>query len=135
MRVNFPVFVENVSVDFCDHLRSGVPCVALGCLDVSVVYLQLVGGTRVTQRMKDNIRQIGLFFESGKSVAYYPVFTGTSVFLGKNKVLIHIVLSHEFFPRFLALPPLAENQCERFGYPDSSYTRVRFGLFKYEPGF
>ena len=42
LRVDLTIFIQNMSIDFCNHVHLGVAGVALRCFQVTVIQLQLV---------------------------------------------------------------------------------------------
>ena len=62
--------------------------IALRCLDVSVVQLQLIGRAGVPERVENHIRKVCIPFQPVEGIADYPILAGTSVVKRENQAVI-----------------------------------------------
>lgn len=62
LRVDLPIFIENVRVHFRNHVDLRVSGIALCGLQVAVVEFQLVGGAGMPKGVKDYIGELRFLF-------------------------------------------------------------------------
>ena len=77
--VDLAVFVQDMRIDFRDHVNLCMTGISLGSFEIPFVQFQLVGRAGVTQGMEYYIGQAGRLFKAFKLVANDAVLAGPSV--------------------------------------------------------
>lgn len=116
--VDFAVFVQDMCIDFRDHVNLCMTGISLGGgFEIPFVQFQLVGRAGVTQGMEYHIGQAGRLFKAFKLVADDVVLSGPSCFLSQYQIVVYIVWPHELFQPVLLILPVAQDKGKGFGKP------------------
>lgn len=130
LSVDLSILVQNVSIDTGYHVDLGMARIALGGFQIAVVEFQFVGGTGMTERMKDHLRQPCVLTELCKLFEDDPILAGPSIGKCHHQIEVLILVTQEAFQLVLGLLPFPQNVGQRFRQPHLTDTGVGFRLFK-----
>ena len=105
-------------------------CIALGGFQIAVVQFQLVGGTGMTERMKDHLWQPCVLTEFCKLLEDDPIFAGQSIGKCHHQIEVLILVDKEAFQLVLGLLPFPQNISQCFWQPHLTDTGIDFRLFR-----
>ena len=77
--VDLTILIQNMRIDFCNHVHLGVAGVTLCRFQIPVIQLQLVSRAAVSEGMKNNIGKVGLFLEPSEGVIDDGFLTRTAI--------------------------------------------------------
>ena len=95
LRVDLTIFIQNMSIDFCNHVHLGVAGVALRRFQVTVIQLQLVSRAAVPEGMKNNIGKVGFFLEPSEGVIDDGFLTRMPIRLSLDKAIVQILIARK----------------------------------------
>ena len=81
LSIDLSILVQNMSIDTGYHVDLGMARIALGGFQIAVVQFQLISGTRMTERVKNNLRQTCTLAQLFKLLVDNTVFARTAVIL------------------------------------------------------
>ena len=91
--VDLTILIQNMRIDFCNHVHLGVTGVTLRRFQITVIQLQLVGRAAVPEGMENNIGKIGLFLEPPEGVIDNRFLTRATIGQGNDKAIIQILIA------------------------------------------
>ena len=130
LSIDLSILVQNVSIDTGYHVNLGMACIALGGFQIAVVEFQFVGGTGMTERMEDHLRQPCVLTELCKLFEDDPILAGPSIGKCHNQIEVLILVAQEAFQLVLGLLPFPQDVGQRFRQPHLTDAGVGFRLFK-----
>ena len=89
-------------------------CIALGSFQIAVVQFQFVGGTGMTERRKDHLRQPCVLTELCKLFEDDTILAGAAIGKCHNQIEVLILVAQETFQLVLGLLPFPQNVGQRF---------------------
>ena len=132
--IDLAVLIQNVGVNLSDHVRLCVARIALRCLDVTVVQLQLIGRAGVPEGVENHIRKVCVPFQSVEGIADHPILAGTAIIQGKHQIIIIVRIPQIRFGSVLAFLPGSQQSGKGHRDPHLTDTGFRFRLLQYQPG-
>ena len=93
LRVDLTILIQNMRIDFCNHVHLGVTGVALRRFQVTVIQLQLVRRAAVSEGMKNNIGKVGFFLEPSEGVIDDGFLTRTTIRQSNDKAIVQILIA------------------------------------------
>ena len=108
--------------------------IALRCLDVSVVQLQLIGRAGVSERVENHIRKVCVPFQPVEGITDYPILTRTAIIKGEYKIVVVVGIPLIGLCLILAFLPGSQQPGKGHRDPHLSDTGFRFRLLQYQPG-
>ena len=90
LRVDLTILIQNMRIDFCNHVHLGVAGVTLCRFQISVIQLQLVSRAAVSEGMKNNIGKVGFFLEPSEGVIDDGFLTRTAIRQSNDTAIVQI---------------------------------------------
>lgn len=81
LRIDLSILIQNMRVYLGNHVGFGMTRIALCRFQIAVVQFQLISGTRMTERVKNNLRQTCTLAQLFKLLVDNTVFARTAVIL------------------------------------------------------
>lgn len=130
LSIDLSILVQNVSIDTGYHVDLGMTRIALSGFQIAVVQFQFVGGTGMTERMKDHLRQPCVLTELCKLFEDDPILAGPSIGKCHHQIEVLILVAQETFQLVLGFLPLPQNVGQRFRQPHLTDAGIGFRLFR-----